>query len=70
MGNSSKRPASISKISTSFEPSEKIEKFCVGPTSSKPGHILFRVAATPVKLVIKSKSLNPNNSTDKEKIKT
>lgn len=55
MGNSSKRPASISNIRTYFEKLEKTEKFCVGPTISKPGPMLFSVAATAVKLVVKLK---------------
>lgn len=56
MGNSSKRPASISNIRTYLEKLEKMEKFCVGPTISKPGPILFNVAATAVKLVVKLNS--------------
>ena len=68
IGNNSKRPASISNISTYLEKSEKIEKFCVGPTSSKPGPILFNVAATAVKLVVKPKLSIPISNTDKKNI--
>ena len=49
MGKISRRPASISKISTSFAGSAKQPKFCIGPAISKPGPMLFRVAATAVK---------------------
>ena len=55
MGNNSKRPASISNISTYLENVEYMEKLQVGPTISSPGPILFRVAAIAVKLVVKSK---------------
>lgn len=55
IGNNSKRPASISNIKTNFENTENIPKFPVGPTNSSPGPILFNVATTAVKFVIKSK---------------
>ena len=54
MGNISKRPASISKINTSFAKAEYPAKFPAGPTSPSPGPILFIVATTAVKLVIRS----------------
>ena len=50
-GKSSRRPASISNISTHFEKMEKCAKFWVGPTISRPGPILFNVAITAVKFV-------------------
>ena len=42
----------MSNISTIFESGENIEKFPVGPTSSRPGPILLNVAATAVNVVI------------------
>ena len=56
MGNSSSRPASISKESTSLDSGEKIPKFPVGPISERPGPTLFNVVATAVKLVTRSNS--------------
>ena len=53
IGKSSSLPASILKQRTSLESGEKREKFCVGPTASRPGPMLFIVAATAVKLVVK-----------------
>ena len=50
-GKSSRRPASILKMSTSFDISEKKSKFDVGPTISSPGPTLLIVVATAVKLV-------------------
>ena len=54
----------MSIIITIFEKLEKIEKFCVGPTSSIPGPILLSVAAIAVKLVVKSYPSSPISSTD------
>ena len=54
-GNSSNLPASISKVKIILENPENAAKFCVGPTASSPGPILFRVAATAVKFVVKLK---------------
>ena len=64
MGNSSRRPASISNIRTNLLKCEKNPKFCVGPTSSSPGPILFNVATTAVKLVVKSFSSAPISRTE------
>ena len=44
MGKSSSRPASMSNISTHLDRGLNNAKFWVGPTSSSPGPILFRVA--------------------------
>ena len=55
-GKISRRPASISKVRISFENQENMPKFPVGPTSSRPGPILLKVAATAVKFVIRLKS--------------
>ena len=57
-GKSSNLPASISNIRTNFETGEKKLKFLIRPTSSRPGPILLIVAATAVKLVIRSCSSN------------
>ena len=54
IGNSSRRPASISKISTIFDSGDINPKFAVGPTSSSPGPMLFIVATTDVNVVIRS----------------
>ena len=43
-----------------MEKGEKMEKFCVGPTISKPGPMLFNVAATAVKFVVKLKLSMPS----------
>lgn len=68
-GKISSLPASISKISTHFARGENREKFPVGPTSSRPGPILFKVAATAVKLVVKSYASSPSIRTEPAKIK-
>ena len=52
IGNTSNRPASISKMNTSFDHQEKSANDPIGPTAPIPGPILFSVAATdenPVK---------------------
>ena len=51
IGKSSSLPASISRISTTFDIGEKKPKFEVGPTCSSPGPILLRQEETAVKLV-------------------
>lgn len=56
MGKSSSRPASMSNISTHLDRGLNNAKFWVGPTSSSPGPILFRVASTAVKFVVRSYS--------------
>ena len=55
----------MSNIKMYFENGEKKPKFPAGPTSSSPGPILFNVAATAVKFVVRSKPLNEMNSTEK-----
>ena len=55
MGKSSSLPASISNISTHLDRGLNNAKFWVGPTNSRPGPILFNVAVTAVKFVIRSK---------------
>ena len=65
IGNNSKRPANISNINTYFEKGEKCAKFCVGPTISRPGPMLFIVAATAVKFVIKSFSYKEIKNTER-----
>ncbi len=52
IGNSSRRPANISNISTYLLKFEKKPKFLVGPTIDRPGPMLLMVAATAVKLVV------------------
>ena len=54
MGKSSRRPANISKLKTSFSKGEKKAKFMVGPTFSSPGPMLFKADATDVKQVTRS----------------
>ena len=63
IGNSSRRPANISKISTIFEKFEKNAKFPVGPTRLIPGPILLIVAITDVNIVEKSRFSNDNKIT-------
>ena len=63
-GKSSSLPASMSKISTTLESGEKIEKFCAGPTRFKPGPMLFRHETTAVKFVVKSNSSRLKISVD------
>lgn len=53
-GKSSSLPASISNIRTHLEKGLNRLKFWVGPTSSNPGPMLLKVAATAVKFVVKS----------------
>ena len=69
-GEDLQSPASMSKVSTSVEKFEYIEKFCVGPAISRPGPILLKVAATAVKLVIRSKLSTAIRSTENAKIST
>ena len=68
MGKISKRPASISNINTYLEKTEKFAKLPVGPTISSPGPILFSVAATAVKLEVKSKLSTLINKREIKKI--
>ena len=42
----------------------KCPKFCVGPASSRPGPMLLIVAATAVKLVVRSFPSNETRNTD------
>ena len=58
IGISSRRPASISNVSTSFEGIEKKPKFAAGPTSPRPGPTLFIAADTAVNFVVKSQFSN------------
>ena len=67
IGKSSSLPASISKISTIFEKSEKNQKFCVGPTALRPGPILLIVVSVAVKLVVESYPLKERRNTDTAK---
>lgn len=69
IGNNSNLPANISKINTILETSENCEKFPAGPVIPRPGPILFNVAATEVKFVIKSNSSNVIKNKDKTKIR-
>ena len=55
MGKSSSLPASISKISISFDGIEKNPKLPVGPTFARPGPILLKQVTVAVRLVSKSK---------------
>ena len=64
-GKISSLPANISKISTHLEKWENNPKFCVGPTISRPGPILLKVAATAVKFVVRSKLSMLISKTDK-----
>ena len=64
IGNSSRRPASISNISTNLDKIEKPPKLQVGPTAPSPGPMLFKVAATAVKFDVKSKLSRLTISTD------
>ena len=53
-GKSSSLPASISNIITYLLSAEKPPKLQMGPTFESPGPTLLIVAATAVKLVVKS----------------
>ena len=64
MGNSSSRPNSISAVRTIFASGEKAAKQPVGPTSPRPGPMLFSVAITAVKVVTKSRLSSATSSTD------
>ena len=68
IGKSSSLPASISNISTTLDNAEKSEKLLIGPTSLRPGPILFMVAATAVKVV--TRSFPSNEIMSSEKIKS
>ena len=70
IGMISSLPASISNIRMNLEKTENSEKFPVGPTISRPGPILFSVAAIAVKFVVKSKPFKLNNSSDPTKTTT
>lgn len=54
IGNISSRPANISKDKTSFDTSDKDEKFPTGPTTFIPGPTLFKHVATAEKALVKS----------------
>lgn len=69
IGNNSSLPANISKIITILERFEYIEKFPVGPTILSPGPILFNVATTAVKLLVKSKLSYRNDQYRKHQYK-
>ena len=56
MGNSSRRPASMSKIRASLERRLRLPKFPAGPTRPRPGPMLFKHAATAVKAEVKSRT--------------
>ena len=70
IGNSSRRPAIISIISTHFERLLKPAKLPNGPTTSSPGPILFIVAATAVKDDTRSYPSKLMISSDKTNRKT
>ena len=55
IGKISSLPINIFSERTIFESGENAAKFCVGPTPANPGTILFIVAKTAVKLVVKLK---------------
>ena len=67
MGRISSLPASISNIRIYFEKTENCEKFPHGPTISSPGPILFKVAVTAVKFVVKSNPLRLISNIDMTK---
>ena len=54
IGKSSRRPAIMLKVRTTFEKPEKPAKLDAGPTSLRPGPMLLIVAATAVKFVTMS----------------
>ena len=55
-------PISIFKVRSIFEKYEKSEKLLIGPTSAKPGPILFIQARTAVRLLSNPKSSIEINS--------
>src|SRR5699024_191805 len=69
MGNSSRRPASMSKLSSHLHQGEKSAKEPMGPTISRPGPTLLKQVATAVKVVMRSKPSNESATTDPAKIR-
>ena len=69
IGNSSRRPASMSNIRIYLLMGLKIPKLQVGPTLESPGPMLFKVAAIAVKFVVRSKLSMLMSSRDTEKIR-
>lgn len=63
-GKSSSLPASISNIRTHLENPVRIPKLQLGPTSDSPGPILFNVARTAEKFVVKSLPSIETRNTD------
>ena len=68
-GKISRRPASMSKIITSFAGFVKLPKFIMGPTCARPGPMLFKVAAMAVKFVTISKPSRLMRKKDAAKMK-
>ena len=64
IGKISSLPASMSNIMTSFDKSENELKLPIGPTRSSPGPMLFKVAATAVKVDVKSKLSKDTSKTE------
>ena len=62
MGNSSSRPASISKLKSSLAHGAKKPKFPVGPTMFSPGPTLLMQVTTAVKVVSSSKPARLSSS--------
>lgn len=69
IGKISRRPASMSKIITSFAGFVKLPKFIMGPTCARPGPMLFKVAAMAVKFVTISKPSRLMSRKDTTKMK-
>ncbi len=68
MGKISSLPASISNMITNLDKTENELKLPIGPTSSNPGPILFKVAAIAVKLLVKSRLSSDISKTEKANI--
>ena len=69
IGNNSKRPANISKLSTIFEKLDNEEKFPTGPIKSpNPGPTFPKQVSGAVSVVIISKFSKEINNTDAKNI--
>ena len=69
-GKISKRPAIIAKEKTHLEKSLNAAKLPFGPTAPSPGPMLLNVAATELKVVVKSRFSKEIKSTKMIKVKT
>ena len=69
-GTISKRPQTMEKEKTSLEKSLKSAKLHLGPTEARPGPMLLKVAATELKVVVKSRFSKEISTKSKMKVPT